>query len=111
MPSGRERACDLDTFIQSVLGRSLSEVIRIANDAMGQASRDGDRKPAARDERARFVRALSGLKFLLGTGIRPPSVESDRFQKFRPLVELLVRKGEMNSSALDAFTEVTESES
>jgi hypothetical protein len=50
--------------------------------------------------KSRYVSDLKGLVFLLQQGFKPIGVSNDSIQKFKPLIEELIRKGQLETSII-----------
>ncbi len=97
------RPYEVDAFVRTVADRALQDVLKSVDAAISRANRDRPTNPAPANARDRFVGALGGLRFFLGTGIRPPGLDDETFRQFQPVVESLVRRGALNPKSLFAF--------
>ena len=50
-----------------------------------------------------YVRLLKGFIFFLRSGMKPNELSMEEFYCFRPVVEKLVKKGQLKSGVLDLF--------
>jgi len=56
--------------------------------------------------RLKYIDDLKKLGFLLYSGSKPIGVDDDIFLSFKPLIEILVNKGQLNETALDIFLNI-----
>jgi len=48
----------------------------------------------------KYISNLKGFAFILGQGMKPAGVDNDTIQKFRPIIEELIKKGQLKESIL-----------
>jgi hypothetical protein len=51
----------------------------------------------------RYISDLKGLIFLIEQGIKPAGVDNNTIQKFRPIIEELIKKGQLKITLLNVI--------
>jgi len=84
----------------------LQASVREATDVEAQLSPGRGGRGISKEYRwlaVEYVRLLKGFIFFLRSSIKPNGLSMEEFQCLRPVVEKLVKKGQLKSSVLDLF--------
>jgi hypothetical protein len=98
----------LDDFIESVKDKDRIEIFQIAQREIAGAESGLSGVKGAVAKRAsgapEYVAILKGFMFVFMTGGRPSMGEfEEEFQKFKPIIESLVKKGQFKPEILSVF--------
>ena len=88
---------DIRKFVEEVKGKDYEEIIVSAQ-----------REATVADKRRsyQYAEALKGLLYFLRGGGKPGGVDDYVFLSFRPIVEALVRKGQLKEEALQILDKI-----
>lgn len=97
-----------DDFVTHVKEKEIGDILSLAQQECYEAERKmagGNRgAPKARQEGCpHYVSLLKGLIFFLGNAIKPDGVSDWDFQKYKPIVDILVKKEVMKADLWLSF--------
>ena len=99
-------AYDFDEFLNKVKDMGLWEIISYGNQEGVTADRasHGRGGRLARDAGSlEYVRQIGKFLFFLQNGQRAGSMSDEEFEKYKVVIEAIVKKGELEPEILDAF--------
>ena len=102
---------DKQAFVQRVKDLDLDQIVDAAKQEVYETESTSYGVPGAPDARAegsvRYASFLKGLLFYLRSGKRPAGLTAEEFHILRPLVESLVRRGQLLPAVLQDFGPTT----
>ena len=100
---------NINTHLKDIENLDWLDMINQTNAACRMAmeisiSRSAEYRRDIESLQQKYIFALKGLSFFLQQSIKPIGVEEHTFQSFKPLIENLVKKGQLKEEILTVFT-------
>lgn len=98
---------DFDAFLERMAKLDYLKIIAVADEECGRVESFSRRVPGAVERRKRgslqYAAKIKGFLFYMRYGKRPQGVSDSDFQKYKVVVEALVRKKQYKPEVLNAF--------